>query len=115
MSLPASLERLFANYEPGAIDLSRHRDLIVRTVLSRGTWDEIKWLFRHYGRAVVGDIFRKDYHGLRTLPKPTLRLWETLFVENAKPNDDPIDYWRCRRIPPASSPHPNTPPGSGAG
>ena len=100
MNLPVSLERLFANYEPRSIDPDRHHDLVIRTVLSRGTWEEIRWLFQHYGKTVVGGVFRRDYYGLRTLPKPTLRLWETRFIEHTeRESDDPLEYWRCRRRP----------------
>ena len=99
MRLPASMERLFSNYSIESLDLHRHRDLIIRTVLAHGTWDEIKWLFEHYGEIVVGDVFRRDYHGLRTLPKPTLRLWETRFIDHTEHESDLWDRWRCRRIP----------------
>ena len=99
MNLPAQMEHLFANYQAGAVDPDKHPGLVIRTVLARGTWDQVKWLFRYYGKDAVGEAFRKDYYGLRTLPKPTLRLWETLFIEHVERTSDPLDRWRCRRRP----------------
>ncbi len=110
MSLPPALEGLFRNYVTETIDLDRHRDLIVKTVLARGAWDQVIWVFDHYGAEAVGDVFRKDYFGLRTLPRPTLCLWELLFIEpdarHRSATTDPVGRWRPTRIPPSSTDHP---------
>lgn len=105
MKLPPSLGHLFKNYVLDSIDDVKHRKLIIETVLAYGNWEETMWLFRHYGRDTVGEVFLEDYHGLRSLPEATRKLWELLFVENPLPEDaDPVAKWRCRRIPPGSSP-----------
>ena len=84
MSLPSSFAGLFNSYVFESIDEERHASLIVKTVLSRGTWDQIVWLFGHYGPERIGEVFREDYFGLQTLPEPTRRLWELLFVEETQ-------------------------------
>lgn len=104
MKLPDSFAGLFRNYIFETIDDERHHKLIIKTVLAHGTWEQIMWLFRHYGREKVKAVFLDDYHGLRTLPDVTLKLWELLFADKPLPEDgDPAAKWRCRRIV-ASSP-----------
>ncbi len=98
MRLPDSLAGLFRNYGFDALDDERHRGLIVRTVLARGTWEQILWLFRRYGRDGVREVFVEDYYGPRTLPDATRRLWELMFIEQPPPDDPhPAARWRCRR------------------
>jgi len=98
MRLPDSLAGLFRNYGFDALDDERHRGLIVRTVLAYGTWGQILWLFRRYGRDVVKEIFVEDYYGLRTLPDATRNLWELVFIDHPSRDDPhPAARWRCRR------------------
>ena len=110
MSFPPVLEDLFHNYVTETIDLDRHRNLVVKTVLARGTWDQVVWVFNHYGAKAVGDVFRRDYFGLRSLPRPTLSLWELLFIEPdaryRSATTDPVGRWRPTRIPASSPYHP---------
>lgn len=101
MRLPGSFSGLFRNYDFSALDDDRHRRLIVKTVLERGTWEQILWLFQHYGRDRVREVFLDDYYGLQTLPETTRRLWELLFIEEPPPEDPhPASKWRCRRLAP---------------
>lgn len=90
MNLPPSIQALFANYAPGAVDAERHRGLVIRTVLAHGDWEGVMWLFEHYGEAAVGDVFRRDYDGLRTLPRPTLCLWGLLFADDEDLGKPPL-------------------------
>ena len=99
MRPPESLASLFRNYRFRDLDLERDRELIVRTVLARGTWEQIRWLWTRYGPEVIKDVFLKDYYGLRTMPAPTRRLWELLFVTEPLPEEVGAQKWMCRRIP----------------
>lgn len=99
MRMPEALASLFPNYDIETLDLESQAPLIIRTVLARGSWDQIMWLFERYGYTKVQEIFREDYYGLRSLPEPTLRLWELVFI------DEPLSQeemrrtrWRCRRL-----------------
>lgn len=99
MPLPDFLAGLFRNYRRETIDLEKHCRMVIKTVLARGTWEQVLWLFDYYGPEEVREIFREDYYGLRTLPEPTRSLWELVFVENPLPGtDDPAGRWRCRRL-----------------
>ncbi len=101
MKLPDSLSSLFKNYVFESIDDEKHSALVIKTVLSRGSWEQIMWLFQHYGREEVGEVFLDDYYGLRTFPESTRRLWELLFVEQpTRDGSDGASRWRCRRLTP---------------
>ncbi|TDA67464.1 MAG: hypothetical protein D9V47_10375 [Clostridia bacterium] len=101
MPLPDFLADLFRNYRPETIDLEKHCRMVIKTVLARGTWEQVLWLFDYYGPERVREIFLQDYYGLRTLPEPTRSLWELVFVENPLPEaGDPAGRWRCRRLVP---------------
>ncbi len=83
------------------MDDERHSGLVIRTVLSRGTWDQMRWLFRRYGRERVRAVFLDDYFGQRTIPESTRALWELAFVDAAS-REDPrgARRWRGRRLAP---------------
>ncbi|NPV72066.1 MAG: hypothetical protein HPY55_15780 [Firmicutes bacterium] len=99
MKLPDSFSRVFKNYIFETIDDDKHAALVVKTVLSRGSWEQIMWLFRRYGREKVGEVFLEDYHGPRTLPESTRRLWELLFVDEAeRQSAGDRSRWQCRRL-----------------
>ncbi|MDN5348311.1 MAG: hypothetical protein PWP65_1875 [Clostridia bacterium] len=102
MAVPSFLEGLFRNYDPQSIDVEKHAEMIIKAVLSRGTWEQVKWIFEQYGVQKVREVFLKDYYGLRTLPESTRRLWELVFVQEPRQEHDRMEKWRCRRIPPRS-------------
>lgn len=106
MTLPEMISPLFHNYDPETIDPERHAGLVIRTVLAAGTWEQVRWLFRHYGFDRVRTIVLADCRGLRTLPEPTQRLWSLVFAGNGgtgegdgvgAADEDPLARWRWRR------------------
>jgi hypothetical protein len=103
VTLPESFRPLFRNYIFDSLDPDRCAEMIICTVLSRGNWEQVEWLFDHFGTAKVREVFLRDYYGLQNLPEPTRNLWQLLFVENPPPPDpDPLARWRCRRKVPAT-------------
>jgi hypothetical protein len=101
MRLPESLSNLFANYVFSSLDSEQHASLVIKTVLAHGTWEQIMWLFDFYGRDRVAQIFRDDYFGMKTLPKPTRRLWELVFVDESHwDRTSGLDEWRVTRVAP---------------
>lgn len=99
MKLPDNLASLFCNYDADTLDLENQAPLIIKTVLARGKWEQILWLFKYYGYHRVREVFREDYYGLRSLPEPTLRLWELLFISDPLPWEEITKTrWRCRRL-----------------
>lgn len=105
MALPKEINPLFKNYDTTTMDLQQSAELIVLTVLTRGTLEQIALLFELYGTDRIQAIFRKDYEGLRTLPAPTVSLWGLIFLseeerkEYFKWQQNPQKRWAPRRIP----------------
>lgn len=99
MHLPDSLGHLFWSYDISSMDTRRHKQTIIKTVLTYGDWEEIEWLFATYGRDTIKEVFLEDYYGLATIPDPTRRLWEILFLPIEKRRERNIIHrWRCRRL-----------------
>lgn len=75
-SLPKSLKAYFWDYPFSKLSLSTDRDLVIRRILSNGSWDAITWL-----RKAIGDEdLRKwilDHQG-RGLSPRQLRFWELI-------------------------------------
>ena len=85
VKLPESFRPLFRNYLFDGIDPDRCPEMVVRTVLSRGTWEQVGWLFDHFGTATVREIFLHDYYGLRACRNPPATCghsssWTTRFL-----------------------------------
>ncbi|HHW58107.1 MAG TPA: hypothetical protein GXX15_10720 [Clostridia bacterium] len=89
MKLPVDFKLLFRNYNFDILDTEKHIELIVKTVLARGTWEQIEWLFEFYGFDKVREIFSKDFYGVQELPLPTIYLWGLIFL-------DEKEYWDYR-------------------
>lgn len=81
MRLPDFLAPLFHNYIFEAIDGQKNYKFVIKTVLTYSDWEQIEWLFKKYGAERVGDVFKDNYYGLRTLPA-SRRLWEIAFIKN---------------------------------
>jgi len=97
MSLPALLKPLFLNYVAETIDPRQHKKLIIKTVLARGTWDQVRWVLHHYGSAEVRQVFREDYFGLQSLPEPARRLWGLIFLGEGERSTPPEPGYRGKR------------------
>lgn len=99
MKLPYSFAPLFHNYIFKTIDSEKHYKFIIKTVLARGAWEHIMWLFEYYGAKKVQEIFLEDYYTLQELPESTRKLWELVFVdEPLQEENNPVAKWRCRRL-----------------
>lgn len=74
--LPPAVRELCWDVDASQLDLQAHRDFVVGRVLSRGTWDAVRWL-----RRAVDDQALRDYlvrsRGRHLSPRQ-LRLWEAL-------------------------------------
>jgi hypothetical protein len=72
-SLPRDSAWLFPEYEFECMNLEDHQGVIIERILERGSWDQIRWLFRIYGETHVAGWVRK--HGFRLLSKRSFALW----------------------------------------
>ncbi len=79
--IPVDTAWLFPEYEFQSMNLEDHQGVIIERILERGTWGQIRWLFKTYGETLVADWVRK--HGFRLLSKRSFALWRlTLGIEN---------------------------------
>jgi hypothetical protein len=73
-SLPKKLKPYFWDYSFSDLSLKSDRELIIRRILSSGSWDTIKWL-----RKQIGDVQLKNWiitKNGRGLTPNQLRFWE---------------------------------------
>jgi hypothetical protein len=75
--LPEQLRSLFWDYAFSQLSLAKDRDLIIRRVLSNGSWDAVRWL-----RKRIGDPELREWlvtHDGRGLTARQLRFWGVLY------------------------------------
>jgi len=73
MSLPTNSEWLFPEYDGGSIEVEHHSGVIIERILERGTWKQLRWLFRTYGEDRVREWVQR--HGFRLLSSRSFALW----------------------------------------
>lgn len=75
--LPKQLRPLFWDYEFSQLSLVKDRDLIIRRVLSNGSWDAVRWLRKRLGDRELREwlIARRG----RGLTPRQLRFWGVLY------------------------------------
>ena len=71
--IPPSVARLLWDVDLASLDLDRHRALVLERVMSRGTWEAMRWLRRRYGREEIADFLRRE--GARRLSPRDLAYW----------------------------------------
>ncbi|MEA3439226.1 MAG: hypothetical protein U9R58_02985, partial [Chloroflexota bacterium] len=71
--LPSDSAWLFPEYHFEHMNLKDHQGVIIERILERGSWGQIRWLFKTYSETLVADWVRK--HGFRLLSKRSFALW----------------------------------------
>lgn len=92
--------QLLRNYDVETLDLDNHRELIIKTVLTNGTWEHVQRLFRYYGRTVIEKVVKEDIEGRQEMPPSSLNLWSLVFWGREYRPPRGNAKWRCRRLPP---------------
>ena len=80
--LPAPVVRLLWDVDVATFDIDRDRNLIFERVMSRGTWEAMKWLRARFPREALAEFVRA--HGARRLSPRDLAYWALV-------TDVPID------------------------
>ena len=75
--IPASAAPFFQEYDFFMLDADQHSGLVIERILAYGDGNEIRWLFKIYGRAKLIQWVKQD--GARLLPKRRYNLWCVLF------------------------------------
>jgi hypothetical protein len=79
--LPDCVRRLLWDVDPDTVDLERHGDYVLERVMSRGTWDAMRWLCSHYPRAEMAEFLRRK--GMRLTPRD--RAYWSLVAQEPQP------------------------------
>lgn len=73
MKLPTHMRpSLFWDVDQKKLDSEKHARYIIERILEFGNDKEVKWLFRHYSRDLIGDTIRRS-RGV--LHEKTKALW----------------------------------------
>jgi hypothetical protein len=72
-SILSSLARLFQEYDFESMDVNSHAKIIIERTLEMGTWEELHWLFHHYGIKRIVEYIQR--YGHRRLSKMTFNYW----------------------------------------
>ncbi len=94
--IPASLERLFQEYEFKNVDVNSYANTIIERTLELGTWEELHWLFHYYGLQRIIEYLKR--FGDRRLSKITFNYWRKLLeikeYRHAPFEEIRADIWR---------------------
>jgi len=91
--LPDFLGNLFWEYDFADLDRQEDHDLIVGRILTRGSWDAVRWLRREEGEEAIRGWIERT-HG-RPLDRRRLRYWQLVLD---LPGDE-VDAWLAAREP----------------
>ncbi len=108
MSCLRPVENLFRNVRLETLDPERDAQMIILTVLTYGSWGQIKWLFMAYGWDRISAVVRADILGLRVLPESVRVFWANAFFPEEMPLESPdsAERWRAkRRVPDLFAPN----------
>jgi len=86
-SLPKNVRSYFWDYPSAKLSLKTDRDLIIRRLLTSGSWDSIQWLRRH-----INDHDLREWlieHRGRGLSPRQLRFWELMLDLPARQ----VNHW----------------------
>jgi hypothetical protein len=72
-ALPEDVKRLLWDVDRAKFDADRDRALVFERVMSRGSWDAMRWLRRRYLVAEMGEFVRT--RGRRVLAPRDLAYW----------------------------------------
>lgn len=82
-AVPSFIERLLWDVDVSAIDPRRDRGLIFERVMSRGSWEAMKWLRATYAVDELADFVRRE--GRRKLTPRDLAYWALVCDVDAEP------------------------------
>jgi hypothetical protein len=65
--IPDAVQALFWDVDPTTVQLPDHADYVIERVMSRGTWDAMRWLRATFDNTVLVDFLRRK--GQRLAPR----------------------------------------------
>ncbi|MGC8627827.1 MAG: DUF6922 domain-containing protein [Acidimicrobiales bacterium] len=85
MALRQDIADLLWSYGAHEIDLEADAKIVIMCVVRLGNWDQVRWLFSHYGWDKVKQVIGEDYFGARSLPVSVRAFWGSLFWPQSPP------------------------------
>jgi len=76
LPLPDFVARLLWDVDPAAVDLERDAPLVLERVMSRGSWEAMKWLRARYSRDRIADYLVRQ--GARRLSPRDVAYWAAI-------------------------------------
>jgi hypothetical protein len=92
--LPQVVARLLWDVDVAQLDLDRDRTLVLERVMTRGTWEAMKWLRRRYPNEVIAEFIRT--RGRRVLAPRDLAYWSLVCNVDGVARDDDVGGGRPR-------------------
>ncbi len=99
--IPAGLKPYFQEYDPAVLDPEQDANLIIQRTLDFGTWEDVRWLFRLYGKKRICGFLRQ--HGERMLRPVVFHYWRKLlgirkWRRSPFPTEkDDANFFQCRQ------------------
>jgi hypothetical protein len=84
--LPQAVTRLLWDVDWERFDLDRDRALVFERVMTRGTWEAMKWLRRRYPEELLAEFVRARGH--RLLAPRDLAYWSLVCNVDLAPETD---------------------------
>jgi len=97
MKMPYFIRPLFHNYDSDSIDLNRHWRLVIKTVMTAGSWEQIKWMSMYYGEEKLKQVISVDLEGLQELPRVVSNFWSIVLWGERLPPQTKSERWLPRR------------------
>lgn len=73
VQIPDVISRFFWEYDPHALDVVQHADLIIGRLMEHGDWAAMRWLRRTYSTERLRRFL--ETRGQRILPQRELNYW----------------------------------------
>lgn len=96
------VEALFRNLRLETLQPDRDAPMIIRTVLTYGSWDQIEWLFSQFEWERVREVVLADIRGMKALPESVRAFWANVFEPELLTllRSASADRWRQTRLVP---------------
>jgi hypothetical protein len=87
------------SHDASRVDPDKDARTVIVAVIRLGSWDQVEWLFSHYGWGKVEQVVGEDYFGNRSLPVSVRAFWGNLFWPELPPPEltDKMERWRPTR------------------